>query len=220
MKHIKGAIFDLDGTLLDSMDVWERIDIDFLAKRAIPVTREYVETVTPMSFQAAAEYTISAFGLRESPEDIIAEWRAMAADAYAHRVGLKPGARDYLAHLRSQGVRLAVATASEEALYRPALERNGVYGLFDAFATVKEVPRGKGYPDVYLLAAARLGLPAADCAVFEDICAGIRGAKAGGFYAVGVYEPYCDYEKDEIVRTADLYIHSFHDLLPAAGIEG
>jgi HAD superfamily hydrolase (TIGR01509 family) len=209
----KGAIFDLDGTLLDSMGVWADIDVDFLARRGIDVPPDYITAVTPMGFMEAAVYTIQRFGLDEKAEDIIEEWNQMSIDAYSHKVALKPKAKEYLLSLKEKGVKLAVATALPPGLYEPALKNNGIYELFDAFSFLSEVERGKGFPDIYLIAAERLGLKPKDCIVFEDIYAGICGAKAGGFRTCGVYDSYSDYEKEKILNTADLFIESFSQLL-------
>lgn len=126
MKPFVGAIFDLDGTLLDSMDVWNEIDRIFLSRRGISVPEDYLQVVAPMGFRRAAEYTVERFGLPESVDALIEEWDALAIEAYQTRVRLKPGAREYLLQLKRQGVRLAVATASREAYFVPALKNNGI----------------------------------------------------------------------------------------------
>lgn len=213
MKEIRGAIFDLDGTLLDSMGIWAEIDRRFLSIRGIPVPGDYTERVTSMNYREAADYTIARFHLPESPQELIAEWVELSRKAYHSEIRLKPYGMEFLSALKARGVSLAVATAQKPELYEPALRNNGVYGLFDAFAHLGEVERGKGFPDIYLLAAQRLGLPPRACVVFEDISAGIRGAKAGGFQTCGVYDFYSEYEKDVILREADRYIHSYRELL-------
>lgn len=213
MTDIRGAIFDLDGTLLDSMGIWGKIDERFLAKRGIPLPKDYVEAVTPMTYPEAASYTVARFSLPESPQEIIREWIALSEQAYRCEIPLKPYGKEYLTALKQRGVRLAVATAQMPELYEPALQSNGVYGLFDAFAHLGEVKRGKGFPDVYLLASRRLGLSPCDCVVFEDIADGIRGAKAGGFHTCGVYDLYSEYEKETLLRESERYIHSFRELL-------
>lgn len=206
--RFQGAIFDLDGTLLDSMGVWEDIDRAFLGRRGIPVPPDYMDKVAALSFPAAAVYTIERFGLTETPEALMREWSDMAQDAYAHRVPMKTGAGEYLVWLKQRGVKLAVATASSEDLFIPALKRHGVYDLFDAFTTLKEVARGKGFPDIYQRAAEKLGLEPAVCAVFEDLAAGVAGARAGGFIAVGVYDDHAAQDKEKIIQIADAYLFS------------
>ena len=213
MTNLKGAIFDLDGTLLDSMGIWAKIDERFLAKRGIALPNDYVKQVTPMNYRDAAEYTIARFSLPESVDEVICDWIKMSEQAYRFEITLKPYAAEYLHQLKKQGIRLAVATAQTPQLYEPVLKNNGIYHLFDAFADLNEVERGKGFPDIYVLAAKRLHLPAQDCMVFEDISKGIRGAKSGGFKTCGVYDSYSDYEKEAIVRQADNYIISFKELI-------
>ena len=213
MLDFKGAIFDLDGTLLDSMGLWAQIDAGFLTKRGIEATEDYIQAVTPLGFQEAADYTIARYGLDESGEDIIAEWNRMCLDAYRHRVELKPDAKEYLLYLKEAGVKLGVATALSPDLFTPALENNGVLHLFDAFASLDEVKRGKGFPDIYLLASRRLGVEPGQCMVFEDISAGIAGAKAGGFRTCGVYDPYSAYEWAGIQGMADRTIERYRELL-------
>ena len=90
----KGAIFDLDGTLLDSMGVWDQVDVDFLAKRGIEVPDDYMQKVAAMQFRQIAEYTIARFGLSDTPEALMEEWDHMARVMYATVVEAKPYARD------------------------------------------------------------------------------------------------------------------------------
>lgn len=113
------AIFDLDGTILDSMDVWEHIDIQFLKKRNLPVPENYVTEICARSFEEAAQYTIDLFGLQETVEGIIEEWNNMAVEEYSNHVGLLPYALDYLLCLKEHGIKLAVATGLPEKLYIP-----------------------------------------------------------------------------------------------------
>lgn len=208
------AIFDLDGTLLDSMGMWEQLDADFLARRGLPVPPGYTAAVSTMNFPEAAAYTIRTLGLSETPEAIIREWNSMVSDAYKHKIRLKPYAREYLAFLRKHRVRCGVATALSPELYSPVLKQNGIFSLFSAFTDVSEVRRGKSFPDIYLLAAKRLGTPPNRCAVFEDVLPGILGAKAAGMAAYGVWDAAASRDEDAIRSTADRYILSFTELLP------
>lgn len=209
----QGAIFDLDGTILDSMWVWEEIDRKFLGKRNLEVPEDYMEAIAPLGFDRAAEYTIRRFQLPETPEQIIREWYGMAEEAYQNRVGLKDGAGEYLAHLKKRNIPVAAATSSEEALFLPALKRNGIYRYFDAFITVKEVPRGKGFPDIYEEAARRIGCEPRSCVVFEDIRQGIQGAASGGFGTVAVHEERNTDDREVLRACADYYIYSYRSLL-------
>lgn len=214
MPDYEAVIFDLDGTLLDSMGIWAQIDLKFLQRRGLPAPDDdYIQAVTPLGFQEAAEYTINRFHLEESPEELLREWKLMGREAYAHTVRLKPCTEEYLLRLKQSGVKLGVATALSADLYRPALARNGVLHQFDAFASLDEVKRGKGFPDVYRLAAERLGVAPSQCMVFEDILIGILAAKSAGFQTCGVYDPYSESEWEHICAAADLTIRSFESLV-------
>ncbi len=213
MKEFKGAIFDLDGTLLDSMYVWADVNKLFLRQRGLSAPAGYVEAITPMFSREAADYAISTLGLQDDPDALIAEWDGMAADIYTNDVKLKPGAEEYLRRLKQKGTKLSVATALGRHLFEPVLRHNGVYELFDAFTSSSEAGRSKAFPDVYLLAAKRIGVLPQDCMVFEDITTGVLGARAGGFSTCGVHEPWSFDEQTALEKTADYYIRSFCELL-------
>jgi HAD superfamily hydrolase (TIGR01509 family) len=206
VRPFKAAIFDLDGTLLDSLSVWDKVDRDFLKAHGLPFTPDYTKAVGKMSFQEAAEYTVRRYGLKCTPDIILREWDTMVEKEYACNIPLKPYAKKYLDSLRARGVKLGVATALAENLYAPALKNNGVYGYFEAFASVHETKRGKGFPDVYLLAAKRMKQAPHGCAVFEDLLTGIRGAKAAGMMTVGVADRHSAADEEEIRRLADSFI--------------
>lgn len=213
LDNRRGAIFDLDGTLLDSMGVWRQIDVDFLGKRGFCVPEDYLVAITSKSFDAAAEYTIERFELKERKEDIIDEWFAMAIEEYTSHVKLKPFVTEYLERLRSEGIKIAAATSSDRRLFEPCLVHNDIYQYFDAITVTDEVKRGKGFPDVYQNAAAKLNLKAGECVVYEDILKGVEGAKMDDFYVVGVEDIHSAYEKEDIRRMADRYITSFQELM-------
>lgn len=208
----KAAIFDLDGTLLDSMGVWSQIDVDFLARRGFAVPQDYTATVAPMEFRQIADYTIARFGLDETAEAVMAEWDAMAREAYAHAVQAKPGAMEYLRDLKKAGVRLGVATTLTRGLREPALRHTGLFDLFDDIISPDEAGcPGKSRPDVYLLEAGRLGVEPADCIVFEDLLVAIRSAKSAGMRAWGMYDDSSADDWPEIRVVADGVLRDFRD---------
>lgn len=210
---IQGVIFDLDGTLLDSMGVWHMVDHMFLARRGIPYPPDYDKELQPLNYKQAAAYTKRRFGLSETEEEIIAEWDERVSAAYAGGLPLKPGAADFLRRLHGRGVKIALATASSRSLYELGLKANGVYGMFDAFATLDEPGlRSKAHPDIYLLAARRLGVPPEQCVVFEDLLNGIRGAKAAGMKTAAIYDASSAAEQERLHAEADVYYMDFTEV--------
>lgn len=206
------AIFDLDGTLLDSMGVWDRIDEEFLAKRGIAVPDDYMAKVSAMQFMEIAEYTIERFGLRDTPEELVAEWNGMAKRMYAQVVEPKPHAVEYLRALKASGARLAVATTMLPDLRAQALAHAGMADLFDAVVGVDDAgDRGKEHPDVYLLAARRVGVDPARCTVFEDLLAGMRSAKSVGMQVWAVHDDSSDRDWERICALADGVLFDFAD---------
>lgn len=188
----RGAVFDLDGTLLNSTWIWRQIDIDFLSERGFAVPDDYVDAIAPMGFREVAVYTIQRFGLHETPEAVVDIWNQMAMAHYRDDVTLKPGAKDYLLALKKRGVQLGIATLSHPSLFEPTLRREGVWELFDAIALSSEVSRGKDAPDLYLLAAQKLDVAPGCCAAFEDVPTAMRGASLAGMAVCGVIDPHSD----------------------------
>jgi len=216
MKAYKAYIFDLDGTLLDSMGVWEQLDIDFLEKRGIAVPPDYMNAVLSMTAHEAAVYTIKRFALQDSVEGLMREWNDMAAYAYGHTVRLKPSAKEYLMTLRERGVKLAVATSLSAELRDSALRNNGIDTMFHVICGTDEAGCGKSRPDVFLLAAQKIGVTPGDCLVFEDILAAVKSAKSVGMSVCAVYDKTSADDWEEIKAAADYAIDDFRGApLPA-----
>ena len=209
----RAAIFDLDGTLLDSVWVWRQVDADFFAVRGMAEPEDYARSIQGMSFRETAQYTVRRFHLPETPDEVMAEWLDMTAHAYAERVQMKPGALGYLRGLKRAGVKLAVATANRAELFEPALSRCGALELFDAICTSAEVgDTGKADGALFTLAARRLGMPPGDCAVFEDTLEGVIGAKRAGMRAYAVRDAGNAHAETEIAALADGVIDDFNEM--------
>ena len=209
----QAALFDMDGTLIDSMGVWARVDEAFFARRGMSVPADYARAIAGLSFRQTGEYTKERFQLPESVDEILAEWNAMCEASYINDVPLKPGAKEYVSRLRRAGVRLAVATALPRHLYEPVLLRTGIYDLFDAFVSTGETGESKRTGRVYLLAAEKLGVEPGQCVVFEDILEGLLGAHAAGMKAVCVRDEAASAERPRALEVCDRYADDFWALL-------
>jgi HAD superfamily hydrolase (TIGR01509 family) len=213
MKAYKAYIFDLDGTLLDSMGVWAQIDLDFLAKRGIALPPDYMDAISSMSFHEAADYTIKRFALSDTIDGLMLEWNDMAAYAYGHTVKMKPYAKEYLITLRERGAKLAVATSMSAELCGPVMRNNGIDNFFDVICGTDEAGYGKSRPDVFLLTAQKLGVPPGDCLVFEDILAAVKSAKSACMSVCAVYDKTSSNDWEGIKAAADYAIDDFRDVI-------
>ena len=213
MFNFKGAIFDLDGTIIDSMGIWEKIDIKFFEEINITMPSDYIKIINNMSFEESAIYTIKRFNLKESKENLIERWNQMAMFEYAHNIKLKPNVRTYLEKLKENNIKIGLATASPQELYESVLKNNKIYDYFDAFTTLQEVKKDKNYPDIYLLTSEKLGICPEECAVFEDILIGINTCKKANFKTVGVYDKYAVNDLEKIKNSCNRFIYDFKELL-------
>lgn len=206
----KGAIFDLDGTLLDSLGVWDDVDEIFFSRRGIPVPDDYQEAVSPLAFPDIADYTIRRFHLDETPQAIMNEWNDLAFAEYTQKVRLKPGAKSYLEHLRATGARLGVASTLMPSLRDPTLEHLGIAGMFDAVCGIEEVGGlNKDHPDLYLHVADRMGVAPGECTVFEDIVVGVRTAKRLGMTAWAMLDDSSRSQWEGLAAAADGTLRDF-----------
>ena len=213
LKNIEVAVFDLDGTLLDSSWVWEKVDEKFLGDRGFQVPDDYVDEISPLGAERAAVYTIERFGLNEDKDDIVREWIEMAKKEYATEVVCKPYAKEFLEELHKLNIKMAVATSSDRELFMKTLEREGILKYFQKIVTVDEVERGKGYPDIYEEAARRIKVNPHKCLVFEDILAGVTGASLGEFNVVAVFDEKSKHNWEKIKSISKYSINDYKELL-------
>lgn len=213
LKNIEGAVFDLDGTLLDSSWVWEKVDEKFLGNRGFQVPDDYVDEISPLGAERVAVYTIERFGLNEDKDDIVREWIEMAKKEYATEVVCKPYAKEFLEELHKLNIKMAVATSSDRELFMKTLEREGILKYFQKIVTVDEVERGKGYPDIYEEAARRIKVNPHKCLVFEDILAGVTGASLGEFNVVAVFDEKSKHNWEKIKSISKYSINDYKELL-------
>lgn len=209
----KAFLFDLDGTLVDSMWIWKSIDIEYLGRYEIELPEDLQYCIEGMSFSETAIYFKERFSIPDSLEEMKADWNRMAWEKYTREVPLKSGIREFLALHRDRGVKMAVATSNSRELAEAVLATHGLTGFFDAIVTGCEVAHGKPWPDIYLEAAARLGVNAGECLVFEDVVAGIQAGKSAGMQVAAVEDEYSLYQSREKRAMADYYIDDYNLLL-------
>ena len=209
LKDKRAVLFDLDGTLVDSMWVWRNIDIDFLSAIGKKLPDDLQKEIEGMSFTETAEYFKKRFGIKDDVEDIKAHWNRMAYDKYTSEVKLKKGAKEFLARLKSDHILAGIASSNSEALINGVLKAEGVAEYFDAITTACEAGAGKPAPDIYLLAAKKLGVRPEECLVFEDIPMGITAGNLAGMTTAAVEDDYSHGMREEKMKLADYFIDDF-----------
>lgn len=212
-NDINGVIFDLDGTLVDSMWVWSKIDDDYLKSHGHITPKNLTAEINHLSFTQTAQYFKNRFNISDSIESIINTWNTMALNYYKNNVKLKPGVKEFLDKLKINNISISLATSNSQQLLQACLKSNNIYNYFDAITTTDEVCRGKNAPDIYLLAADKMNLNSNNCAVFEDILPAIKGAKSANMKVFAVKDDYCINTKEELTKYSDMYINSFFDIL-------
>lgn len=212
-KRYQGFLFDLDGTLADSMHLWGDIDRRYLSRHGISCPEDLHRELAGKSFSEVAQYFKTRFSIPDSTEEMMAQWEQMALEAYRTEISLKPGAHAFLSRLKERGAGIALATSNRLQLAEHFLKAQGIYDLFDLILTSDCVKAGKPKPDIYLEAARRLALKPRDCLVFEDIPEGIQAGKRAGMTVCAVEDTASLPLFDEIKASADFMIRDFTELL-------
>lgn len=213
LNNIQGAIFDMDGTIIDSMWVWYAINKDYLHKRNLTMPTDLKEKIETMTFKESALYFKDRFQIEDSVETIMDEWNEMAKSSYSNGVKLKPGVYEYLTKLKEKDIKIGLATSNYSKLVDLALSQNNIKHFFDAITTTEEVEREKSFPDIYLLTAKKLNVEPEKCIVFEDILPAIKGAKLAGMTVVGVQDEYSLDQWESIMEYSDHWIEKYDELI-------
>ncbi|MBW8383935.1 MAG: HAD family phosphatase [Youngiibacter sp.] len=213
LDDVLGVIFDLDGTLVDSMWVWRKVDEDFLVSRNIDLEpEELMRRIAHKSFHETAVYFKETFNLLETIDEIKAQWNNSVKSIYRDNVMLKEGALEILIKLKEKGTKIALATSSSEEILEACLEARQIRQYFDVVVTTDMAGKTKVEPDVYLLAADRLELSPSSIAVFEDIPAAMLGARKAGMKVFGVHDSFSEHLHEEIIRNCHVYVRSLKDV--------
>lgn len=215
---IEAVIFDLDGSMVDSMWIWRSIDIEYLGRFGIDLPDNLQACIEGMSFSETAAYFKERFGLPVDLETIKADWNHMAGDKYAHEVPVKDGVRELLAYCMEHGIKAGIATSNSRQLVENVVRAHRLESYFDCIMTACEVEKGKPAPDIYLAVAKELAVDPENCLVFEDIIPGIQAGKAAGMQVCAVYDEYSEHQDKEKRELADYYTFHFTELIESGAL--
>ena len=210
---VKAVIFDMDGTLIDSTGIWHEIDKAFFAKRNIELPNDYAQHIVHLGLKQAAVYTKETYHLSESIQEIMDEWHEMSIDMYRYHVPLKPGSLELLKLFKRNNIKMAIATANDEPLYRPCIERLGIGDYFDEIADVNTAKEGKQSAKIYLDLAKKMGFKPEETLVLEDMPTCVKTAYKNGFITVAVFDNASKHYEQEKRSNSHLYINDFYELI-------
>lgn len=213
LKDIDGVIFDLDGTLVDSMWMWKTIDIEYLARFGLEFPTDLQGKIEGMSFSETAIYFKERFNLPDSLDQIKSDWNKMAWDKYLYEVPLKEGAREFLQYLKDNHIPAGIATSNSRDLVDLIIDKLNIAEFFASIRTSCEVEKGKPSPDIYLLVANDLGVEPKKCLVFEDVIQGVMGGKNANMKVCAVYDEFSEKDDQEKKRLSDYYIYSMKEII-------
>lgn len=214
--HI-GAIFDMDGTILDSMGAWRDAGTRYLDTIGVRAEEGLDKMLFTMTLPEAAVYLKNRYRIAGSTGEIVDGINQTIRRFYFFDAELKPGTEDLLAKLRAAGVPMAIATVTNRLCVDAVLKRTGVWDMFDVILTVDDVGVGKDRPDIYLRAAETMVTDPEKTLVFEDALHAVRTANSAGFVTVGVFDEYSIDVQEKIKQESRFYLHDFNDLSALAG---
>lgn len=209
---LNGIIFDLDGTLLDSMKIWENVDKDFLEENGRVYTEDVSDAVKKMTIFDSANYFKRKFSLEHSCEYIINRIEEMVSEKYFYSIPLKKGVYETVEKLHKNGIKMCVATATYNRLAEAALKRLEIYDMFEFILTCSDVGSGKDDPEIFFKAAEKMGLKVSETAVTEDSLHCIETAKRAGFFTIGIYDPVSANDWEKICEISDIAVKNICEI--------
>lgn len=214
LDQIAAVIFDLDGTLADSMWVWTAVDEEYMKKYHLIKPEDFHDKLEGKSYTETAEYFLQVFPeLPLTLDEVKQDWYMMSLDKYTNEVKVKPGAETFLRKLKELGIHTGIATSNDRKLAEAFLESRGLSEYIDTISTSCEVKKGKPAPDVYLKAAGNLQVEPEQCLVFEDIPMGILAGKNAGMKVCAVDDWFSSKQESKKRELADYYIRDYNEIL-------
>ena len=215
---IKGAVFDLDGTITDSNPFWNSAPVIFLESLGIKADPDIGQIVFSMTVPETVDYMIKKYSLTLTPEEFMEVMHRIIEHFYTEEVELKPDIRNVLDLMKGEGIPIAIATMTEHSLVDKALHKHGIADYFSGIVTTDEAGAGKNDPTVYQMAADKTGSGPEETLVFEDSLFALRTARSAGFITVGVYDEASFDTQDELRSAAGLYLPDYKDLSDLAAL--
>lgn len=212
MNKISAAIFDMDGTLVDSMGAWHDDAVRYLKKLGIEAEPGLGDRMFTLNSRTGAQYILDHYPVGKTLEEVMAGLAGEMADFYANEAELKPGAREILERFRARGIPMAVVTSTDGANTRMALRRTRILSYFDGVYNAGDLGMPKTEPDIFLLAASDLGAEPEKTWVFEDGLYAVRTAGRAGFPTVGVYDRISEDDQEDLEKESDLYVREMTEL--------
>lgn len=207
------ALFDIDGTLLDSAALWEHIPVEYLQMRGVQPSDDVYGLFSSMGYSRSARYLQAHYFPNEDPHMIMDAFCRIASQKYTDGVPEKPHATAYLHRLRDKGVRCVALTSNMRGIVLPALERLHMMECIDDVTSIYDVGLDKRSPEIFSLMADRLGVSAGRCVVYEDALFAAESAKGAGMYVIGVYDQCADVHWPELCKLADRAVVTFEELI-------
>lgn len=217
LKGIRAILFDLDGTLVDSMDVWKQIDVEYLGKFGIKVPSDLQDKIEGMSFSETANYFKNTFDIPKTVEQMKDDWNFMAYEKYRSEVPLKEGALEFLKYLKANDIKAGIATSNSRQLVDVSVRSLHVNEYFQSIRTACEVNKGKPAPDIYLRVAKDLKIAPEHCLVMEDLPAGILAGKNAKMKTCAIWDKSSEHLTKKKKELADYYVNSYIELIEKIG---
>lgn len=213
IENIKLFLFDLDGTILDSLKIWNDIDLLFFKNHNLIMGEDYHIAIAPLTLEETATYTKNTYKLDIDEEQIMKEWSDLAIKEYAENLNLKKGVKEFLDYLKNKNVHLAIATSCNEEMFKPCLERYGIVSYFEHFYTSQNLKINKSNTNFFKEILNEYKIEPDQILFFEDSLASMKCAKSLGFNVVAVMDKKWEKQKEEIIASSDNQIEDFSQFI-------